>query len=530
MFSNNYNQLLNNFEKNKNKKWNEWLYFDSLVGAQGKQGVVGLIKSKEDDNVQYIFKMSQNINYLAYHELIIMQGLNTITNFCPNFCKGIGLIKTNVEPSKKTKNPFDIKSKYSIEKEILLCEYIKNSYKFYNYIKSEKIQEVVLYSIVKQVLMAIDIAQQIKKFTHYDLHSNNVMIKKCNKNLVFLYKFNESDQFCVPSHGYFPIIIDYGFSYISDMEDGPLWTSLAHTDVGFLSDRFDWVADPKLFLISVSEEIKNKRDTKTSKKFRRIIKNLFYPLKIDKECGWDKEDDKGAAEYVLDILEIYNDSSKIFKNYDYYCIDILQSLIILPLQEQDHKNIGKSFKTFLKEWVKIENEISNEFYNIYILKEVVDIARNIRPDYLKKETRDSAILCFKKNIYIAINKVSAFCNPKNIDFEKMLCSLLLLAENIEGVLYTVITSIVSNKQKQYDKLPAKNISEIYASIDINIPDNYIYNKNTIFYIIDVPNKKNDIYNIQPDQIDNINELHPISRGCYIYDLYKQSSESKKNEF
>ena len=113
MFSNNYNQLLNNFEKNKNKKWNEWLYFDSLVGAQGKQGVVGLIKSKEDDNVQYIFKMSQNINYLAYHELIIMQGLNTITNFCPNFCKGIGLIKTNVEPIHSISNPnILLKKKY----------------------------------------------------------------------------------------------------------------------------------------------------------------------------------------------------------------------------------------------------------------------------------------------------------------------------------------------------------------------------------------------------------------------------------
>ena len=99
-------------------------------------------------------------------------------------------------------------------------------------------------------------------------------------------------------------------------------------------------------------------------------------------------------------------------------------------------------------------------------------------------------------------------------------------------MYTVITSIVSNKQKQYDKLPVKNISEIYASIDINIPDNYVYNENTIFYIIDVENKKNDIYNIQPEYINNINEIHSISRGCYVYDLYKESckNDSKKNEF
>ena len=389
MFSTKYQKLITYFEKNKDKPWNDWLKFDKLLDNQGKQGMVGLFNLKdenEEDNIKYIFKLSQCLNYLVYHELTVMQGLSSISNFCPFFCKGIGSIKCKVEPKRKIKNPFDIKSKYPIEKEVLLCEYIENSSKFYNYIKTKDIKEEMLYSIVKQVLMGINIAQQKKQFTHYDLHSNNVMIKKCDKDLVFLYKIDDENQFCVPTLGYYPIIIDYGFAYISDMQDKPLWTSLAHTEVGFMSDRFDWVADPKLFLITVSNEIKDKRNTTKAKKFRRIVRNLFYPLKIDVECGWDDDEDKSAADSVLEMLDIENNTSKIFKDFDYYCIDILQSLIILPLQEQDYSNIGKSFKAFLKEWSKIENEISNEFYNIYILKEVVNIARNIRPDYLKKET------------------------------------------------------------------------------------------------------------------------------------------------
>ena len=303
------------------------------------------------------------------------------------------------------------------------------------------------------------------------------------------------------------------------MEDKPLWTSLAHTDVGFMSDRFDWVADPKLFLISVSDEIKAKRKTNKSKKFRRIVRNLFYPLKIDVECGWDDDEKKGAADYVLEILETYNSVSKIFKDYDYYCIDILQSLIILPLQEQDYTNLGKTFKAFLKEWSKIENEISNEFYNIYILKEVVNIARNIRPTYLNKDTREDAITIFQKNIYKAINKVSSFCNPKNIDFEKFLCSLLLLAENIEGVLYDVINARMAEKQKQYDKLPLQSLEQIYAAIDVNIQDTYKYNKDTIFCVIDVENETNHLFEIPEDEIDNINQLNNLSKGCYVWDLY-----------
>ena len=138
------------------------------------------------------------------------------------------MIKSKVEPKyKKSENPFDIKSKYAIEKDVLLCEYIDKSCKFYNYIRSDKVEEDVLYSIVKQVLLGITIAQKEKKFTHYDLHSFNVMIKKCNKDLVFLYKIDEENQFCVPTLGHYPIIIDYGFSFIEDMNDNPLWASLA---------------------------------------------------------------------------------------------------------------------------------------------------------------------------------------------------------------------------------------------------------------------------------------------------------------
>ena len=524
MFSTKYQKLITYFEKNKDKPWNEWLKFDKLLDNQGKQGMVGLFNLKdenEEDNIKYIFKLSQSLNYLVYHELTVMQGLSSISNFCPFFCKGIGSIKCKVEPKRKIKNPFDIKSKYPIEKEVLLCEYIENSSKFYNYIKTKDIKEEMLYSIVKQVLMGINIAQQKKQFTHYDLHSNNVMIKKCNKDLVFIFRYDDDNQFALPTLGYYPIIIDYGFAYISDMEDKPLWTSLAHTEVGFMSDRFDWVADPKLFLITVSDEIKAKRNTTKSKKFRRIVRNLFYPLKIDVECGWDDDEDKSAADYVLEMLDRENNTSKIFKDFDYYCIDIIQSLIILPLQEQDYSNIGKVFKAFLKEWSKIENEISNEFYNIYILKEVVNIARNIRPEYLKKETRADAINIFQKNIYKAINKVSAFCNPKNINFEKFLCALLLLAENIEGMLYDVITTRMQEKQKQYDKLPLQSLEQIYAAIDVNIKDTYTYNKDTIFCIIDVENETNDLFQIPEDEVENINELNNLSKGCYIYDLYKK---------
>ena len=40
-----------------------------------------------------------------------------------------------------------------------------------------------------------------------------------------------------------------------------------------------------------------------------------------------------------------------------------------------------------------------------------------------------------------------------------------------------------------------------------------------FCIIDVENETNDLFELPEDEIDNLNELNNLSRGCYVYDLY-----------
>jgi len=517
-----FSKINNLYNKNKNNDWKSWLEHDTTFCKPGKQGIVGLLKCKDDNDFKIIFKISQCTNYLVNHELVVMNSLNTISTYCPHFCKVYGKITTNVEPNcEKGKNPFG-KSKYSIEKDVLLCEYIKNASKMYNYIRKEDIDENILYSLIKQILLAICIAQKEKKLTHYDLHSFNIMVKKCDTNLAFLYVIDEENQFLIPTLGYYPVIIDYGFSYVKDMDDNPLWTSLAHTEVGFTSDRFDPVSDPKLFLITVSEEIKGKRGTKKSKILRKLVRNLFKPLNVDFECGWDvvQEGDKGAIDYVCDMVDIHNKYSRIFDDYDYYCFDIIQSLIILPLQEQKYDNITESYKTFLKEFAKIENEISNSFYNIYLLKEIVDIARMVRPDYLVPQKRNESILTFKKHIYQSINKVTKFCVIKDINFEKMLCSLLLLAKSVEGVLYSIMEEKMAEKYKEYADLKFQNIEEIYGLIETEIPDEYVFTEETEIMVIDNIGKKNNIIKLTSEQVENINDLNTISRGCYIYDEVK----------
>ena len=95
-----YDKIVSYFEKNKRNDWKKWLSFNSVFDKPGKQGIVGLFNCKNKDkngdgdveDEEIIFKISQNLNYLVNHELVVMQGLSEISSYCPNFCKGFGKI------------------------------------------------------------------------------------------------------------------------------------------------------------------------------------------------------------------------------------------------------------------------------------------------------------------------------------------------------------------------------------------------------------------------------------------------------
>ncbi len=517
---NDYTDIVSYYEKNNHKLMSEWLVFKKMLAKPGKQAKVGILMSKEKD-IEFLFKMSRDMNFLIYHECIIFQGLRPLSKYCHNFVRGVGTLKVKIDERTKTENPFIIESKYAIEKEVLLMEYLNNAVKFDSYIRNKKIQEEVLYANIKQVLLAINIAQKEKKFTHYDLHSDNVLLKKCYKDLVIIYKIDEQNVFCVPTLGYYPIIIDYGFSYIEDLLDKPLFASLSFTDIGFTSIAFDPITDYKLFLITVSKEIKAARNTKKSRCLRRIVKNLFYTLDVDFKCGWDNEK-KSCSDFVLDLLRIYNDKSRIFQDYDYYCIDLVQSLIILPLEEQEYDMLSNSFCSFIKEWVKIENEISNEYYNLYILKEIINVARDIRSDFLQDDKKKSSVIFFQRRVFEILNTVSTFCVPKNMNFTLFLSSLYVFATSIEGILFYVTNARIQEKKKEYTKMPLKTIEEIFACIDVNMNSPYIYNENTKFCMIDNVLKTSSIHSIHCDHIKTINDTEDILKAQTILKILERS--------
>lgn len=521
-----YKRIEDICEKNMEEKSSDWLSFDKMIDKSGKQGITGLLKLSNDDKNICVFKISQQIEYLSRHEHTVSKSLNDLASFCPNFCKTHGLVEMERNPKlgKHTSNPFEKTPdiKYLIKEDVLLLEYVNNASKLSSCIRSKKFDDDDIFSLIKQVLLAISIAQTKKKFAHYDLHSDNIMIKKCNKDVVFLYVLDKDNQFCLPSRGYFPIIIDYGFSYIEDMDNNPLWPSMCHMNQGFLSDRFDWVCDPKLFLTTTSSEMKELKPTRQNLKYRKLVKNIFKPLRIDLDSGWDEYDEhENCSEKVINMIEDISEKySDVFYEESGLCIDLIQSLIILPIENQDTDALRSSYKAFLKEWVKIESQISSTIYNMYVLKGVVDAAREVRADYMNKETTKRAIKDFSVQVHNKIDEISKFCNPKKINYEFMLCSLFVFANSIEGLFFGVMNKKMNDKQKQYDRLPLKSTEQIYATLDSNFPYNYTFNDKTKVVVVDAYEEKSSVLSLNNDQIDRLNDLHNFKKGTFLYDIYK----------
>lgn len=507
--------LVNLIKTNREKPIMKWLTLTKIF-KKGKQGIVGLLKTK--DGIQVVFKISLYINYLGEHENVVATEINKLHPFSIHFGRTAGIIQCKIDPRYRTvSNPFIIKAKYPLTCDVIMYEYIEKSFKLYNHIRKQRLPENNVLSVVKQVLHAIETAQNKVDFVHYDLHSNNIMLRKCDPNLVVLYVSDPTTVHYVPTYGKYPVIIDYGYSFVNTMVGAPAWPSMSFTGVGFTSDRFDWVADPRLFLLTISHDLEShKYESTFVKRFVRVVQNMFSGMKVELDSGWDL-DTTNACQYVVDMLNGYTIDSYLFYQYHTFCVDMIQTLVDLPFVEQDYSNIVEPFSAFIKEWVKIEAENTSPFYNMYVLKKIVDSARSIKVLYADPTTRETAVRQFINDTHVALSEVSQFCQPKGVNYELLLCSMFLYARGISGIFYDVMSAKMTRKNNQRAKLPVQSVSDIIDAIETNFPDDYMFTKDTTILIQNAFDETIKMVSVDTEErADRINQYPSSKRALYIY--------------
>lgn len=521
-------ELVDNYSRYSNQDWREWLEFKrTFKKSSGKQGWVGVMEKKGyHSNPLVFFKISKNINYVIYHEWNVMKTLMTLAPYCPNFCQPIGIvrIKSDIRLLREPFNPLDPfnspeRHNKLIERDVLLLDYLgEDNQTLHDFLKKKSTCESQVISLIKQVILALKIAQS-KKFSHYDLHSKNIIVKRCSVDKVFLYRLDKDNLVIVPTLGVYPVIIDFGFSYIENPEDRTFWSSLAHTDVGFTPCRYDSITDVKLFLVSVSNEMKI-YGSKTSRCLRTIVRNLFSELKLDWKSGWEKSNSVGVADKVMEILNKKRNSSSLFTNKPGDCIDILQTLIILPLEKQDYKSIKVYYEVFTHEFSFIEKQLGIPNQRLWVLKSLVDSARTHRSAYMDESTRHSAVSHFKNDIFESVKQIASFFIPKKLNFEKMLCSLYCLSRSIEGLMYDLMAPELRKRRDAYMNLPVIDVIEIYNIIDVNIQSPYSFSSKTVINLLDCIEKNTKRKTLVPSDLDSINKARRLNvHAEFIYKLY-----------
>ena len=499
------------------------LQFIRIFKKKGKQGIVGLCKVNGEIKV---FKVSRYINHTVRHESNVLKSLRTISSFCPYFCTGGMLWSVEVgKDFREQTNPFALgTAKHTMTVDLLTMDYTKGR-PLSSLMKEEQVSDASIFGAVRQIMGAMILAQQEVDFTHYDLHSSNVLIEPCPSDSVALFITRDA-EWQTPTYGLHPVIIDFGFSHARDCRKKPIYSSLAHTDIGFLTHRSDHMADAKLFLISLAYEMKMYREeSHLCVHFRKLVKRIFKKLRTDASSGWDDGYTKlSAIDCAAELTDAIEAKSQLFDRYNHFSLDIMQTMIVLPLRKKPYENIALAFKVVDRELYILSNELGSTLFTLHVFQKMVDIAAALRRWYQSPASRMKANKVFKKMVLQELDKVTKYCMPK-INFEKLLCGLYVYADCIEGVLYDELGKLWAKKTADYSRMDHATPSNILDYIDTMLPDAYMFSASTQIRVTDTHRRTFQSFTLTRPEYQYINKILPKDRALALKQIYQSRLEA-----
>lgn len=438
-------------------------------------------------------KVSKIIDFKTEHEYKIMRELEKLQS--PFFCRPISLHQMLMRSSFLHKGDGSPFSKNGTLMDVCLMQYIPGGMLLEDIISDSTTYSIdVVMALVQQVLGALVMAQETLQFTHYDLHTDNIMVRPCHSNVVFKTKpllkspHHFSQDILVPSYGLCITIIDFGFSYTKNACDNrPITTPVMFPNLGYTSHVFNPIADCKVFLVSVLHELKTFRKHQPCELLKRIVANCFDGPAINWENGWDnvvkniQYDDMAST--IHKIAKKTGRDESVFVHYHDECLDLLQSGIILPVQQKPltGNNLQLSLQSFLAEFWKFEEcMVGSDSKRLHILKIIVRASRctystmptnnnnNNKSLYPSVETFKTYIL--NETMHYKYLDLSA------VNFAKCQASLILLTDCIENVL--AVDYETCRQASQFPNVKdARQILEIihhHIPCNQNIPESPLY--------------------------------------------------------
>jgi len=279
-FGRNIDEITNYF-----KGFTNFTYANSPIKKIGEPSNNGFVNEIEFERQGYkshaILKSSMvpESDNLVYEYLVGIKYINRILKSFPCFVQTYGLFFYNTDMSWRImqstgridkavltrlelQNSIDysqacLESKYFA----ILIQHIKDARSITSFLQRDAYTEFITFELIYVLFIIYHALASIsKEFTHYDLHSGNVLVYEPVKGKYVQYHYHHSDgtttTFCSP---YIPKIIDYGRSFFDNgnVNARKIYDKLCATpdcDRCGINDGFGWLNPKHTYYISSSKK------------------------------------------------------------------------------------------------------------------------------------------------------------------------------------------------------------------------------------------------------------------------------------
>lgn len=486
----------------KNSNWKDCTV--DMDAKEGKQGSIGFIL--KDGKRILAFKTSKYVDYLVEQEYCIGLGLSIMTCLSPHFTAPL-----EIESGFDSENPED---------SALFLEYVPH-WKSLSKLVLKLDNEPTIMSIALQVICSIYGAQLLCNFTHYDLHSQNVLVQHCDANIHYLFSFGENEHVLLPTFGYLPKIIDYGFSYCAPpgVHSVPFHSTLDHTHVGFTTPVFDPWNDIRLLLVTIADDFKY---ADYPIQLTNVIKNLFGSMPIQWDSGWERFSKVSANKHVNHkCKEHLTQNLTLFRKL--YWVDILMGgLGKLPFKKHDTDQLDVALQSVETEFSLVENLTQDADTLEIIFKRIVDSVRELKKPFLGSNgSQRWALDEFRKDISSLIDEQLKFATIPDINWELLFGGILLLAQSVEGLVADFLEEYQEQRQHYYSQMKIKSVFECITMLQCVYDQPWILDNDSKIYHIDLIQRRNREFKVHPDHQSLIAKAPHYKRGQVLYDLVKE---------
>lgn len=517
-------------KKNKGdilKAVQKYLTFDRVFKSLGVQGITGILKTKKGNDTM-VFKVSIDLDKTVEHENLVTSELNKLRPFCPHFVGNLGMITLPIS-NEFINNPSNsslfTNSNDYFPCNVMLAEYV-SPISLYHVCKYMHHNKSIIISQLIQIIMALIYGQKKCNLTHYDCHLDNVLIRTCEENALFLYKY-KGKNILVPTYGLYPVIIDLGSSYVKATEGKPMYTNMQNYHNGLQPTLYDNFNDIHHLLLSVLYYLEEKGYVYDF--LRTRIMYIFRHVPIMANKGW-KQLPHNVTELIINKITEERKAVKnmrLFATYGAEIIDILNGLIILPWAENANTTFDDSIDKFFTECQKIADvkSIGQGDEILYIIRETVELIHKYGEEY-KKYPR-STIVNFSKEWK---TKVSFIVSgnlkeiPKDLNFETIFTSSLKIAQTLSSNYYEYIQTHVAVINDTYSKMSIKKPLDIVYMLMQNATPSFKVTKTSKVYVWDSDSESRQIHtldNLSDSAIDTINNSSAIFKGNILASILQK---------